>query len=112
MRVRFPAPSCVFTRVMPATQECATQKCSSRPMLLPVILEPPVDAATTQGDDGVGAANSLEHAGSLQARSDNTLAASFHHAGANEESLAAELRIAHPTGIGGEIFGLFENLLR
>ena len=81
-------------------------------MLLPVILEPPVDAAATQGDDGVGAANGPEHAGSLQARSDDALAASFHDTGANEQSLAAELRIAHPTGIGGEVFGLFENLLR
>ena len=88
-------------------RECATQKCSSRPMLLPVILEPPVDAAATQGDDGVGAANSPEHAGSLQARSDDGLAAGFNYAGANEESLLTKLWIAHPAGIGCEVFSLF-----
>jgi hypothetical protein len=45
--------------------------------MLPVILEPPIDTAATQGDDGVGAADSLEDAGSLQGRSNDGLAASF-----------------------------------
>ena len=38
---------------------------SGRPIPLPVVLEPPVDAAATQGDDGVSSAESPEHAGSL-----------------------------------------------
>src|SRR5438132_3647173 len=80
-------------------------------MLLPVIFESSVDAAATQGDNGISAPDSPEHAGSLEARSDDALAASFHHAGANEESLAAELWIAHPVGIGCEVFSLCQNLL-
>ena len=41
---------------------------SGKPVLLPVILEPPIESAATQGDDGVGAADSPEHAGSLAGR--------------------------------------------
>jgi hypothetical protein len=80
-------------------------------MVLPIVLESPISAAATQGDDGVGTADSPEHTGSLQARSDDGLAASFDHAGADEQSLFTKLWIAHPVGIGGEVFGLFENLL-
>ena len=60
---------------------------SGSPVLLPVIFEPPIDAAAAQGDDGVSAANGPEHAGSFQARSDDRLIARFDHAGAKEESL-------------------------
>src|ERR1039458_1036125 len=84
---------------------------SGRPILLPVVLEPSIDAAATQGDDSVGATDSPEHAGSLQARADDGIAARFDHAGADEQSLFTKLRIAHPVGIGGEVFGLFLNLL-
>src|SRR5471030_147567 len=83
---------------------------SGGPRQLPVLLEPPIEAAAAQGDDGVGATDRPEHARSLQARSDDGLAASFHHAGANEESLFPKLRIAHSVGIGGEVFSLFEYL--
>jgi len=54
---------------------------SGHPVLLPVVLKPPVDATATQGDDGVGAADRPEHTGSLEARSDDALAASFDHSG-------------------------------
>ena len=67
----------------------------------------PSNAAATQSDDGVGTADSPEHAGSLQARSNDGLTAGFNYAGANEESLFTKLWIAHPAGIGGEVFSLF-----
>jgi len=37
-----------------------------------------------QGNDGVGAADSPEHAGSFQARPNDGFAAGFYHAGTDE----------------------------
>src|SRR5437899_687429 len=79
--------------------------------LLPVILKPAIEPAAAQGGDGVGAAHRPEHARSFQAGSDHGLAASFHHARANEESFGAKPRIVHPAGVGGEEVRFFENLL-
>ena len=80
--------------------------------MLPVILEPPIEAAATQCDDGVCAADSPEHAGSFKPCSDDGLATSFHHTGANEESFLTKLWVAHPAGIGCEVFSLFQDLRR
>ena len=85
---------------------------SGNPIPLPIILEPPIDATATQGNDGIGAADSPEHAGLLQTRSDHGLAASFNHTGANESSFLTKLRITHPAGVGFEGFGLFQDLGR
>jgi CheY-like chemotaxis protein len=51
----------VITTADPAG--CATQKCrSSRPSCFPIVLKTTAEAAATEGDDGIGAANAPEHA--------------------------------------------------
>src|SRR5712691_5558628 len=79
--------------------------------LLPVILKPAIEAAATQGGDGVGAAYCPEHTRSFQAGSDHGLAASFNHARANEEPFSAKFRIVHAAGVSGKEVRFFENLV-
>ncbi len=67
---------------------------------------------TSQGDDGVGAADGPEHAGLFESRADHGLAASFDYTGANEEMLTAELRVAHAIGISLKVIRLRTNLFQ
>jgi len=62
-------------------------------------------AATTQCDDGVGAIDSPERSGTFQPCPDHSFAAGLDDAGANEQPLFAEGRIAHSIGIAREVLG-------
>src|SRR5665213_2199392 len=62
--------------------------------------------AAAEGDDGVCAGDSPEHAGPFEARADDGFAACFDHAGADEQVLASEFWIAHALGVALEVSGL------
>ena len=67
--------------------------------------------AATEGDDRVCAGDGPEHAGLFEAGTDHGFATGFDDAGADEQVLAAKLRIAHALGISLEVVGLGTNLL-
>ena len=54
---------------------------------LPVVFEVVIEVATSQGDDGIGSADSPEHAGQFEAEPQRFLHAASIHTGADEEVL-------------------------
>jgi hypothetical protein len=64
-----------------------------------LVLELSVELAAPQGNDSVGAANRPEHAGLLEARTDDGLASGFDDARADKQMLAAKLGVAYALGI-------------
>ena len=66
---------------------------------LPVVLESATEPSTTKSDDGIGPADSPEHARALQAGGDDGLASGFDDARADKETLGAKDGIAHPVGV-------------
>src|SRR6516225_11405454 len=79
--------------------------------VLPVSFKPVVEVSAAQRQDGVGAADSPEHAGLLEARADDGFAAGLDNAGTNEQMLAAELGVAHTLGVFLEVVGFVVKLL-
>src|SRR5579863_8934073 len=71
----------------------------------PVVSEPTAEAGTAQGDNGVGAADSPKHPGSFEADGNHRFAPSFDDAGADEETLSAEIRVTHAVGVALEVVG-------
>src|ERR1035438_2623843 len=71
----------------------------------PIILEPATYSATTQSDDGVGAANGPEHSGAFEPSTDDDLTTGFHDTGTNKQTLCAKGRIAHPLCVAFKVFG-------
>ena len=61
--------------------------------------------AAAQGNNGVCAVDSPEHAGLFESGADDGFASGFDDAGAYEEVLAAELGIPHALGIALEVRG-------
>src|SRR5947209_5458179 len=92
---------------------CATEKWrSSRPPALPVVLETAVKVGTTESEDGVGTFHRPERAGLFEAMTDDSFAAGFDDARADEQVLLAELGVVHASGVGGKIVGFVADLLR
>lgn len=67
---------------------------------------------TPEGDDGVGAADSPEHAGLFESRTDRGFASGFDDAGADEQMLLAELGVAHSFGVGFKVIRLGAKLFQ
>ena len=62
-----------------------------------------------QGQHVFGSRSAPKHAGLLEPGTDHSFAASFNHAGANEQVLFAEFGIAHAIPVAVEVFGLNED---
>jgi hypothetical protein len=77
-----------------------------KPPLLPVAGKFAAEAAATEGDDGIGAADCPKHAGLFEPGTDYGFAASFNHTGTDKQVLLTEIGIAHPISVAVEVFGL------
>ena len=75
-----------------------------------IIFEAAIEVAASQSQDGVGAAHSPEHARLLAAGTDDGFAACFDDAGADEQMLRAEFRVAHALGVFLKVVGLDADL--
>jgi len=77
----------------------------------PVVFKVPAETATAKCNDGVGAAYGPEHARLLETAANDRLTACLDDAGADEELLRAELRIAHWRGVAFEVVSLCVTLV-
>ena len=78
---------------------------------LPVVFKAAVEEAASEGNDGVGSPNCLEHPRLFESRTDYSLAPSFDNSRADKEVLTAELGIAHARSISFKVIRLGADLL-